>query len=84
MSKYDPLQKYLRDEPSGIKEIAMTISHINTIVKLPPSALSHEEWWANENVDTTSHVQARSWQLAGWDAHPNLIRQIVTFYRKLP
>ena len=82
MSKYDPLQKYLQAQPSGIKEITMTFSCINKIVKLPPSAWSHEEWWANENIDTTRHVQARSWQIAGWDAHPNLIRQIVTFYKK--
>ena len=82
MLKYDPLRHFLQAQPQEINKVVMTLFQLDEIVKLPISAYSRPQWWANENLIKTHHAQTRSWQLAGWNASPNLKRNIVTFHRK--
>ena len=63
MSKYTPLQRDLQTRPRV--DMALTFEEIEKILgfNLPPSALEHNAWWANERG---THVQARAWMDAGW------------------
>lgn len=79
MGKYDPLQEHL--ERSGAEYLTMTFAQIDRLVDLPPSASKKSEWWANENVRKTHHVQCRSWQAAGYKASADLGAKTATFTR---
>ncbi|MGI9250675.1 MAG: DUF7662 domain-containing protein [Pseudohongiellaceae bacterium] len=63
MSKYDPLQQHL----AGCKQSRITLSfvEIEKIInaKLPPSARSHQAWWAN---NPNGHSHCRAWVKVGW------------------
>ena len=82
MSKYDPLQEHL--EHHTTETVTMSFTELDAIVKLPAAAKRHPFWWSNEDVKTTIHAQSRAWQLAGYDAEPNLRGKRVTFRRKAP
>ncbi len=80
MSKYDPLQEHL--EAQGADTVTMSFTELDALVQLPAAAKRHAFWWSNEDVKTTVHAQSRAWQLAGYDADPNLRGKRVTFRRK--
>ncbi len=77
MSKYQPLQDYLARISQ--KEWRAHFSDIERIIgdKLPRSASTHREWWANGG-----HSYALSWLNAGWMvSHVSLDDQFVTFLK---
>lgn len=79
MSKYEPLQRYLAQQPG--EEAPMTFKEIEAVLgfKLPESARAHRPWWSN-NVGT--HVNAAAWRRAGWrTARVDLASEKVTFVR---
>ena len=80
MSKYNPLQEHL--ESQDAETLTMSFVELDALVKLPAAAKRHPFWWSNEDVKTTVHAQSRAWQLAGYDAEPNLRGKRVTFRRK--
>jgi hypothetical protein len=80
VSKYDQLQEHL--EAQGADTVTMSFTELDALVKLPAAAKRHAFWWSNEDVKTTVHAQSRAWQLAGYDADPNLRGKRVTFRRK--
>lgn len=71
MAKYDPLRDHLLGQSATL--LTLSLEEIGHIVPLPTSATRYEWWWANEDVGTTTHVQCKSWQSAGYDAEPNLV-----------
>ncbi len=82
MAKYDPLREYLRGHSAN--KVALSFDQIEDIIKadLPPSAHTYREWWANEEPQHTSHVQAIAWQEAGWElASVDLLAEQVVFVR---
>ena len=63
MSKYDPLETYLRD--SGRAEVPMTFDEIGRVIgaDLPPSAFKHRPWWSN---NPSNSVITDAWLRAGY------------------
>ncbi len=63
MSKYAPLEKYLKS--TGFESIPMVFSEIESIIKdkLPPSARKHRPWWSN---NTSNSAITQSWIAAGF------------------
>ncbi|MDB5557694.1 MAG: hypothetical protein JWQ36_628 [Enterovirga sp.] len=80
MSRYDPLQDHLERQTTDL--VTMSLGEIDALVKLPAAAKRHDFWWSNDDPRTTIHAQSRAWQLAGYDAVPNLRGKRVTFRRK--
>jgi hypothetical protein len=80
VSKYDPLQKHLERQMADT--LTMSFVELDALVRLPAAAKRHAFWWSNEDPKTTIHAQSRAWQLAGYDADPNLRGKRVTFRRK--
>lgn len=62
--KYAPLARWLHHQDPA-KPIQVTLEQIESILgdALPPSALEHRSWWAN---DAAGHSQSRTWLTAGW------------------
>ena len=80
MNKYDPLQNYLLDQNSNY--IKISFDQIEDLVgALPPTAYSTEQWWANEEIESTRHVQSKAWVANGWKAKVDLGVQSVEFTR---
>jgi hypothetical protein len=75
MAKYDPLRHYLARLPGS--ETSLEFDEVSELVNgLPPSALRHHEWWANDE----SHVQGQAWLKAGWLVrHVDLTKREVQF-----
>jgi hypothetical protein len=75
VSKYDPLNRFLRNQRTT--QVPMTFSQVEQVVggKLPPSAYRHRPWWANE---ASGHVHAKAWLDAGYET-----RQVDMQRRKL-
>jgi hypothetical protein len=65
-SKYQPLEKHLRDLPSTQKEVTLSFAQIEAILKskLPASAYEDNRWWEHETEG--NHVNKRAWSTAGW------------------
>jgi hypothetical protein len=80
VSKFDPLQEHLERQERDL--VTMTFAELDAVVRLPAAAKRHPFWWSNEDPRTTIHAQSRAWQLAGFDAEPNLRGKRVTFRRK--
>ena len=60
----------------------MTFSEIEKLVgKLPRSAFAQDWWWANEDLETTRHVQCKAWAEAGYNASVDRQNCSVTFRR---
>ncbi len=81
-SIYDPLADFLSKHPAREASITLSFSQVEVIVhhKLPRSAHTYREWWAN---DTVGHVQSRVWLNAGWKVDTvDFTRKSVTFTRK--
>lgn len=64
--KYTPLELYLRNIPSEVRDITLSFSKIEVIIdsRLPSSAYKYPAWWGNEK--NGSHVEAHAWLGAGW------------------
>jgi predicted restriction endonuclease len=80
MKKYSALSNHL----SNIKadSVELEFSKIEEIIggSLPPSALRHDAWWANETRGT--HKWSHLWQAAGWFRDKVDFRtRVVTFRR---
>jgi Swt1-like HEPN len=74
-SKYDPLRDFLAER--GVAPITLTFAQIDELVgTLPRSARLYQLWWRN---DDPSHHHCRSWNDAGYTAHPDLAAQKVAF-----
>jgi plasmid stability protein len=64
MSKYEPLARYLANQPA--QELSLTFEEIETIIgsKLPPSTYEYRALWSN---NPQGHVMAQAWLKAGWE-----------------
>lgn len=61
-NKYQRLRKFLESMPSA--EVRLSFNVMNDLVGgLPPSALEHRSWWANDRV---GHSQSKEWLKAKW------------------
>lgn len=63
MSKYEPLADHLSSVAS--ERVTLRFAAIERIIgkPLPPSARSHNAWWAN---NPTGHSHCKAWHDAGW------------------
>lgn len=63
MSKYEPLTNHLSSVAS--ERVTLRFAAIENIIgkPLPPSARSHNAWWAN---NPTGHSHCKAWHDAGW------------------
>lgn len=63
MSKYEPLQRWLRSQSHG--RIPLTFAEIETIIgaPLPPSRLNRA-WWSN---NPSNNVMTKEWLAAGYE-----------------
>lgn len=78
---YQPLARWFQGLSAEQESAVLSFQEIEALLgrPLPPSALVHRAWWAN---DTHSHVQARAWLQVGWRvASVNLSEGRVTFLR---
>jgi hypothetical protein len=82
MLTYEPLEKYLIQQPGDF--VVMTFAEVERVIgtKLPPSAHKRNEWWSN---NPSNHSQAKAWLDAGFET-ANLDRRAkrVTFKRVAP
>src|SRR5688572_2016045 len=64
MSKYEPLEYFLRDAQTA--DVPMTFTEIERVIgaKLPPAAHSHRAWWSN---NPSNNVMTKSWLAAGFE-----------------
>ncbi|SJM62665.1 hypothetical protein FM111_09030 [Brevundimonas diminuta 3F5N] len=47
----------------------MTFRDLELVLRaMLPRSAERPQWWANENNETTRHVQSRAWLSAGYDA----------------
>ena len=77
MTKYDPLNEYLKK--SGRLNLRLTFAEIEKILndKLPASAYVHEQWWLRGG-----HTQDKAWLEAGYMVDEiDLNEQIVNFHQ---
>jgi hypothetical protein len=59
MSKYDLLRDHLMRQSAHA--VTMGMDEISRMVPVPASALRYKAWWANKDVDRTTHSQCKSW-----------------------
>lgn len=81
MSKYDRLQRFLRQ--SATDELILSFDQVEQILddKLPASAFQHRAWWSNSET----HVEATAWLKAGWKVEDlDQQRKWVKFRRTRP
>lgn len=77
MSKYDPLQDYLKDEDREF--VRMGFSEIENVLgfELPPSSRKQRAWWSN---NPTNNVMTQAWIDAGYEtANVDMEGQMLTF-----
>lgn len=80
-SRYAPLAIWLQNLPIEKNLTKPSFKKIEQIIggKLPDSAYSRREWWANDSV---GHVQSKQWLDVGWRvASVNMTKQVVRFAR---
>ena len=67
-SKYNPLEKYLQNQPYNTNELTLSFPDVESITgaDLPKSAGHHQKWWENQS-DTRNRSQAAAWDNAGWE-----------------
>ena len=81
MSKYDPLARHLQRQTSDTVEMTFWDLELVLRAMLPRSA-ERPQWWANENSETTRHVQSRAWLSAGYDAFLVKGQERIRFVRR--
>jgi CBS domain-containing protein len=64
--KYAPLERWLQGLEQDHGHIALTFDQIEAMIgePLPPSALEHTSWWANDG--SRDSRQSTAWLRAGW------------------
>ena len=79
--KYVLLYKYLENRYANT--VVLTFAEIEDLLgfTLPERARVQQDWWANENPQSTPSAQSRSWLQASRTASPNLQAQTVVFDR---
>ena len=80
MKKYEPLGEYLSGIRASQESVTLTFHEVEKIIgaRLPPSAVAHREWWANQEYGSRSP----HWQAAGFKVDVvNQEKRIVTFRR---
>lgn len=67
-SKYEPLETYLTERPSSQSEVSLSFTEIEDLIgaRLPKSAYTYREWWANQ-VDVSTRPQAKAWLNAAFE-----------------
>lgn len=78
--KYQPLQDYLKGVAAGKTHVSLAFEQIEEIIgkKLPKSASTYREWWANQQGGS----RAPHWHAAGFRVEAvDLSRKIVRFAR---
>ncbi|RAK60174.1 hypothetical protein DJ021_10355 [Phenylobacterium hankyongense] len=82
MGKYDPLEGHLRRQKSAIHE--MSFRDIERVLGgLLPKSAHRPEWWSNEQISATRHVQCKAWMRAGYRAFPQTHAERVRFERRM-
>jgi hypothetical protein len=79
MSKYEPLETFLRG--LNVSRYRVSFTQVEKLLgfKLPKSALEYPAWWSN---DETGHSHARAWIHSGWKTEElDLTTRQVTFVR---
>jgi len=82
MTKYQPLEKYLKDAKK--RNIPMSFSEIEAVIgdRLPPSARKHRAWWSN---NPSNSVITYAWLAAGYKtAAVNLEAEKLVFEKSRP
>jgi hypothetical protein len=75
VSKYDPWTAHLRSLARG--EVMLSIQELQALVPdMASSAAVDNRWWINRDP---SHSHCRSWNDAGYDAHPDLDHSRIIF-----
>lgn len=70
--KYGCLEAYLREVPTGEREVRLTFREIDELLTeaghgpLPQSAREGRPWWANV-AGEHNRVQSAAWHNAGWE-----------------
>jgi len=78
MQNFDRLRDYLK--AGGSRVVALSFTDLDRLVDgLPPPAIEREQWWANDNE--RPEAQCRAWRAAGYRAHADRERRLVTFTR---
>ena len=69
--KYAPLQTYLKKLPASKQCVTLSFVEIEKIIgaKLPKSAFTYREWWANQEGKTVEVVAAFP-ELSTWNGLP--------------
>ena len=67
MSKYYPLEQFLRATPDELDLLTLGFQQIETIIgsQLPASHTLYRQWWENQS-DPTNRPQAEAWLKAGF------------------
>lgn len=78
MSKYNPLQFYLRS--CEIREVTLKVNDIEEILgfDLPDTAYKRSAWWGN---NANGHSQANSWLDSGYNTKDIKLGESVTFIK---
>jgi hypothetical protein len=80
-TRYSPLEDYLRSQPSGVVDVAMTFDEVEGIIgdKLPASAFKHRPWWSNNASNSTI---TNAWLNAGFRSEQvNMETRRLVFHR---
>lgn len=66
--KYSPLESYLKSLPPTEREVRLSFTQIEAILKskLPASA-QEQSWW--DHATEGNHRNTRAWSNAGWRVH---------------
>ena len=79
--KYSPLEEHLRKLPASQREVRLSFTQIEGILKskLPASA-QEQSWW--DHVTEGNHRNTRAWSNAGWKVNEvHFKQQWVKFVR---
>ena len=82
MSKYDPLEDYLKQTPQD--QIPMGFSEVENVLgfQLPPTSRKQRAWWSN---NASNNVMTQAWIDAGYEtANVDMEAQTLTFKRVKP
>lgn len=80
LGKYDRLADHLRKKKLATYE--MSFAEVERVLgAMLPNSARRPEWWANETLPQTRHVQCRAWLTAGYKAFLQPTRDRVRFER---
>lgn len=79
MSKYEPLQRWLRGQKGS--RIAITFAEIETIIGCPlPPSKANRAWWSN---NPSNNVMTKEWLAAGYETEQVDIGSEKLVFRKI-